>query len=183
MQYRLKIHEEINFPILGASGTPLNVLGLYNLERKIGTNIVLLASYRKKERNKHAIISELEELLSDLEGWKQDDLLLNESSIKHAIEFTKNSIITQKLPLPSVGVHPDGEVAFTWRNPTAIMNLAFNEKGYATWAASFLTYLPDGKEVFRSMKGNFSVECGVSDTEKNLILDISGNQSNVRIAS
>jgi hypothetical protein len=97
-------------------------------------------------------IKELEEILEDIGEWKEDGIAIQEMSIHYAIKFTENTIIVNQLPTPYVEIHPDGEVAFTWRRiNVGIINIAFNKQGIATWAAYF-----DGNKK-RTFKGRFNI--------------------------
>lgn len=131
-------------------------------------------NYIKKE-NQHPLISELEDLAKDIPEWQSEGRLLDKVSIKNAIRFISNSLITKKLPIPHVEVHPDGEIAFTWRKQNSgIINIAFDKEGIATWAA----YLLNNKKMTRTIKGRFYVQDAISDVEKNIIMKISGPSKN-----
>lgn len=132
-------------------------------------NIIYLTDYIQRERNTNPIITELKQLLADKEEWKEDGIILETSSINHAIKFVTNSIIPYGLASPEIEVHPDGEVAFTWqKNTIGIMNIAFAIDGIATWAAYLLT------QHKRTFKGRFYVEDSITDIEKNIIRQIRG---------
>lgn len=92
---------------------------------------------------------ELEELLQDVESWEEYGVPLSEASIKYALAFAEGSNFTKN---PDIEIHPDGQVAFTWRlSGTGILNIAFNEEGWATWAV----YYAEPKEHIA--KGKFQV--------------------------
>lgn len=77
---------------------------------------------------------ELQELLQEVEQWKEADTPLSEASIKYAIAFVENSKLVQDSFTPDITVHWDGEVSLRWFVPyTAILEIAFNEEGWATW--------------------------------------------------
>ena len=131
---------------------------------EINGNVLFIADYLQKEKEKTAIITELKDILENLSEWEEEGVTLSESSIKHAISFANTSIIANNLSNPHIEFHPDGEIAFTWKKAAqGIMNIAFNEEGIATWAA----YL-DGDQK-RTIKGRFRVESTISEIEKSII--------------
>jgi hypothetical protein len=151
---------------------------LYNLMRQ--ENVIFLDAYNKK----HTLVIELEQLLEDKHEWEAQGVPLQKASVQYAIKFVHNSLISKKLPVPDIEVHPDGEIAFTWRKQNSgIVNIAFNKEGIATWAAYLLTILDNKKEVSRTIKGRFHVENAISDIEKNIILQISESQKKGYLAS
>lgn len=112
-----------------------------------------------KKDNWH-FIANLEELRSELEEWKQEGKLLLEESIDLSIRFFKESLQNSLLPFPDIEVHPDGEVAFTWRKEDkGIISIAFSADGIATWAA-FLE-----KKQEETIKGSFKVADGMDHME------------------
>ena len=80
---------------------------------------------------KHPIIAELEEILADPQEYEVDV-----ASVKNAITFANWYIVVPILPPPRIEIHPDREVAFTWRSDNGMMNVAFDKKGIVTFAAA-----------------------------------------------
>lgn len=84
---------------------------------------------------------------------KLHDIYNNESAHYHSFNSAENFILKiykQGLPLPIMEVYPQRYVAYTWRKErTGILNIAFNEKGTATYIA----YLGDNENA---IKGEFS---------------------------
>ena len=131
---------------------------------EINNDVLFIGDYLKKEKEKTAVVRELEEILENLTEWEEDGIKINISSVEHAIHFVHTSIIANNLPNPDIEIHPDGETAFTWRKiAQGIMNIAFNKEGIATWAA----YI-DGENK-RTLKGRFKVENPIPEIEKTII--------------
>lgn len=128
------------------------------------SNIELTEEHEVLDNN--VTIRELREILQDKDSWKEDGIFVSESSVGFAIQFVKNSIIKHSLPEPKIEIHPDGQIAFTWRKSgVGIINIAFDETGVATWAAYF-------ENPKRSLKGRFYVQDSIPNAEKSIVTDI-----------
>lgn len=74
-----------------------------------------------------------------------------EISLKNAMRFAERLKERDLYFEPSPEVHPDNQIALTWRNKKGIINIAFDERNLATWAAYF-----SNQEITR--KGHFEIE-------------------------
>lgn len=167
--------QEIEYPFVIGTGDFYDSLQAQTAIRaEAGSAIDWLGDYYQKnpidsfisqiDKNVHSTLKGLNEIFEEIGEWKDEGIIVKVASIENAKEFVKHSIIDLDLPEPHIEIHPDGEIAFTWRKSgIGIMNIAFGSEGTATWAA-FLEY-----DSERSLKGRFKINDRISSHETAII--------------
>lgn len=93
------------------------------------------------------VMTELKELITDADSSTDID----KASAEYAQIFLDNLFKVNKYASPDLELQPDSETAITFRNDQGILNIAFNNQGYATFAA----YFPCHEETY---KGRFQID-------------------------
>lgn len=109
------------------------------------------------------LLRELYRLLDDYSDFNH----IHKGSVINAIKFLNEFIIPRNIQNPTLEIHPDNQVAFTYRKQgVGIVNIAFNPNGTVTWAGF------KDKEN-KKMKGRFHIGYYIDNKLEDLIKFIS----------